>query len=111
MGKSGYTSLSIEEKRYARMRRDFDNIVETEKTYTQWHCDVTEAALDRLKFLGQKYPDLSLVKIIPNGIVIDDSKNDDVVKVIMKDKKIVCSEKKDPERYIQFALLHPEFTV
>ena len=111
MGKSGYTSLSIDEKRYAKMRRAFDTTVDTESTYTVWHCDVVESAIDRIKFLKNAFPDLSLVTVISNGIVIDDSKIDDVIKVYTQGKKIMCSDSKNPQKYIQFALLHPEFRV
>ena len=113
MGKSGYTSLSIDEKRYTRMRKNFDVAVqpETDSTYTSWHCDVVESAIDRVKFLHASFPNLSLVKVVSNGIVIDDSKTDDVIKVSVHGKKIVCSDSKNPEKYIQFALLHPEFRV
>ena len=108
MGKSGYTSLSIQDERYARMRRTFNTVVKTESTYTKWHCDVVESALGRLKFLKSTFPNLSMIKIIPHGIVIDDSETGDVVKVTVNGKNIVCSEEKNSEKYIQYALMHPE---
>ncbi len=93
------------------MRRAFNAGVDTELTYTQWHCDVVESAFDRLKFLKTSFPNLSMIKIIPHGIVIDDSKTGDVVKVTVNGKNIVCSEEKNSEKYIQYALMHPEFRV
>ena len=93
------------------MRRGFDTVVDTESTYTQWHCDVVESAVGRVKFLKSAFPDLSLVKVVANGVIINDAKTDDVVKVYIQNKKIICSDKKNPEKYIQFALLHPEFNV
>jgi hypothetical protein len=36
-------------------------------------------------------------------------KTDDVIKVYLKNGKFVCSDKKNPEDYILYTALHPEF--
>ena len=59
MGRSGYTSLSIEEKKYAKLRRAFDSTVDTEKTFTVWAMD----ALDREKAVNNNYPGIRFVGI------------------------------------------------
>jgi len=111
MGRSGYTSLSIRLDEYARTRRKWETLIapNSNVTFTEWHSDVTEKSLDRVALLKKMFPNLNLLKLIDHGLIIDDSKTDDVVKVYVKDGKFVCSDKKNPDTYILFAALHPEF--
>lgn len=111
MGRSGYTSLSIEQTQYARTRRKWETIIapNSDLTYTQWHSEVLENSLDRIVLLKKMFPNFSLLKLIDRGIIIDDKKTDDVIKVYLKNGKFVCSDKKNPEDYILYTALHPEF--
>ena len=112
MGKSGYTSLSIEEKRYDKLRRNFETTIDTDLTFTKWTMGVLEGNIARMDFLNKTYPDYSVIKPLEHGIVINDSKTDRIVKVTMIKGKITCSDNsKNSENYIRYALLHPQFRV
>ena len=53
MGRSGHTSLCIEEEKYAKLRRAFDSIVDTDKTFTIWAMDALETALNQVKIVNK----------------------------------------------------------
>ncbi len=110
MGRSGYTSLSLEEKQYTRIRKKFDRHYDGDQKFTPYVTGLIEDALDRLAYLNDNFPTITVVKVIENGLLIEDSRRkDDVIKVALQGKKIVCSDDKDPQRYITYATLHPEF--
>tara|TARA_Y100001936_G_C15452163_1_gene349639 strand:- start:169 stop:513 length:345 start_codon:yes stop_codon:yes gene_type:complete len=114
MGRSGYTSLSIQQDEYSRIRKKWDRYVDptTDLKFTPWAQSTIEGGIERIKFLESAFPNISVVKIIEKGIVLDDKKKNDVVKVWVQGKKIVCSDKsKDAESYILYAVMHPEFAV
>jgi hypothetical protein len=105
--KNPYTSLSVERTRYAKMAREFETVVPTEDSFTEWYMKIGEAAINKYKLRSKLYPSLKIIKVIPNGIIIDDSKTGGLVKVYVEKDKIICAEKNDD--YIKFALLSPEF--
>lgn len=107
MPRNPYTSLSIDRLRYAKLSRDFETI-SSEDSFTEWHTKTAEAAIQRVRMLKKLYPNLKVVKRIENGVIIDDSKRNDVVKVTYTNNKLQCSEK-DGIDYIIFAALSPEF--
>ena len=114
MGLSGYTSLSINQNRYKKIRNRFDKIVAggTDVTFTMWATNIIESGVDRIDYLKKKFPDLSVIKVINNGLIIEDLKNDIVTKVVMADDIISCSHKgKEADSYILFVTLHPEFHI
>ena len=61
MGRSGYTSLSIKEKKYVKLRRAFDSIVDSDKTFTVWVMKILETALNREKSVNSNYPGIRFV--------------------------------------------------
>lgn len=112
MGRNTYISLSIPRERYNKLRREFDSVIKTDDgfSYTEWHTTLAEAGIERAKFIRKNHPHLKVVKKIPKGIIIDDSKKQDVIKVYNHDGKISCSYKgKEAFDYIIFACLSPEF--
>ena len=110
MGRSGYTSLSLEQEQYKLIRRKFDRHYDGDEKFTPYVSGLIEASLDRLAYLNYNFPTLSVVKVLDNGLLIEDSRRkDDIIKVTIQGKKIVCSDDKDPQRYITYATLHPEF--
>ncbi len=112
MGLSGFSSLSIEENRLKSIKKRFEKIIkpDTGGSLTQWATKILENNLDRAEYLKKRFPNYSVIKIIENGMVIDDSKKDTVVKITMIDNKIKCSDSsKESESYILYATLHPEF--
>ena len=106
MGVSGYTSLSIEEKRYARLRRSFDTIIDTEKTFTVWAIDVLDAAVNREGKINQLFPGLKYVGKTSKGIVIQDQQG---IIEITTGKNFTCSVDKGLCKHILFTVMHPEF--
>ena len=112
MGISGYTSLSIAQDKYKKIRKDFDKIIrpDTDDTFTAWATSILESNITRMGYLKEIFPNLSVIKVIENGLVIDDLKNDTIVKVTMVNNKIKCSHTgKDADTYILYATMHPEF--
>ena len=108
MGRSGYTSLSIEEKIYDKIRRRWDSYVfnKTDLTFTQWHTMIVLNNIDKIKFLKNNFPHLKFVKVIENGLVIEDTKKKKFVQVILNGKKLHSNIIGD--EYLLFAALHPE---
>jgi len=114
MGISGHTSVSMNQKRYDKMHPKFIKHIQVDKSpsYTAWITDLAENAINRVIELKSLFPNLSVVKILSHGLVIEDSKNDNVIKVIMKGKKITCSDSSSSyEDYVLYATLHPQFRV
>lgn len=107
MPKNPYTSLSVEKTRYAKMAREFETIVPTDNSFTEWYMQIGEAAINRYKLRNKLYPNFKVLKVIPNGIIIEDAKTGDLVKVYTEKDKVVCGQKNDD--YVKFALLSPEF--
>lgn len=114
MGISGFTSLSIDQIKYKKIRSTFDRIVksDTEKSFTQWATKVIESNLAKSIYLKKTFPDLSVIKAIDNGLVIEDLKNNIIAKVTINDNKMICSHKgKEAESYMLYTTLHPEFHI
>ena len=109
MGRSGYTSLSIEEKAYARLRRNFDVTILTEKTFTQWALDVMESAVYREEKINKLYPSLRYVGNKTGGCIIEDSKSKKIIEVSVGKNLLSCSQHKGICNHILFAVLHPSF--
>lgn len=107
VGKSGYTSLSIEEKRYARLRRSFDTIVDTDKSFTVWAIDVLDSAVDREGKINQMFPGLKYIGKTSKGIVIQD--HADIIEITVG-KNFTCSVDKGLCNHILFTVMHPEFS-
>lgn len=107
MPRAEYTNLSIPSKRYDKLRRTFDTTSNTEETFTSWAMSVLENSLDREKWLANNYPNITVVKVIDNGLILDDNKTNDVIKVTRLGKKIVSTI--DNPIYTLYASLHPEF--
>ena len=114
MGLSGYTSMSIKDTRYKKIRKDYDKIIgpDTKDTFTTWGTRALELNLARIDYLKKTFPDLAIIKVTENGVVIEDSKNDTVAKITLKNGKPVCSHKgKEAESYLLYATLHPNFHI
>lgn len=109
---SGYTSLSIHQKRFKNIKKGYKTTIEpyTKDTLTGWATQCLELNLIRIEYLKQIFPNLSVIKSSKNELTIEDSQNDIVVKITMKNKKLSSSHKgKEAESYIMYASLHPQF--
>lgn len=115
MGKSGHTSVSMNQKRFDKMYPKFAKHIQEDNkpSYTEWITTLAENSLDRIIKLKLLFPNLSVVKVLEHGLVIEDSKYDGVAKVVIKGNKITCSIRDDnsSQNYILYASMHPHFPI
>jgi len=106
MPREGYTNLSIEAKTYDKIRRQFDRM-NLEKSFAVWTLKMVETGIKRMDYLDKAYPNLKMLSVVDGGLVLEDKETNKVIKVYRDGNEIKSS---DPEpKYIQFALIHPEF--
>ena len=94
------------------IKKRYEKIIkpETGHSLTKWATKILEDSITREEYLKSKFPHYSVIKVLDNGLVIDDSKNDTVVKVVMNENNIKCSDTgKESNSYILYATLHPGF--
>lgn len=107
MGRSGYTSLSIEEKAYAKLRRNFNLKVNTDKTFTMWALDSMESAIEREDKLGKSFPGLKYIGNKTGGIIIEE--HGKLIEINVGKTILTCSQDKGLCKHILFSVLHPRF--
>jgi hypothetical protein len=107
VGRSGYTSLSIEEKAYARLRRSFDTTIDTEKSFTVWALNVMESAIEKERKLNKFYPTLRYVGNKTGGCIIED--HGKIIEISVGKNLLACSQDKGICKHVLFAVLHPFF--
>ena len=112
MGISGYTSLSIHQERFKKIRKGYEKVIkpETNDTLTSWATRILELNLSRMDYLKKTFPNLSIIKATKNELIVEDSEKDIVTKIIMSEGKITCSHKgNESDSYILYVTLHPQF--
>lgn len=110
VGRSGYTSLSLEEKRYAKLRRSFDTIVNTDKTFTVWAMETLDAALARESKLNKSFGGIKWIGNKTGGCILEEKGN--IIEITISDvgkNLLTCSQDKTFCRHQLFAVLHPLF--
>ena len=109
MGKSGYTSLSIEEKQYARLRKDWNKIIEptTDDTFTVWAMKVLEAAITRTELIDSMFPNFKFIGTTETGCIIQDKKQ--IVQIDKAKNTLVCSVHKELCDHCIYAALNSKF--
>lgn len=105
MPRDGYTGLSIKAEEYDKLYRDFTKL-KKDITFTKWHTKIVHAATKKAEILDQVFPNFTGT-IIDNAMIIEDSKSGKIVKVELKDNKIICKDKN--QDFLIYACLHPEF--
>lgn len=108
MGKSGYTSLSLDEKRYAKLRKNWDNHVTFDGTFTVWATNVLERSIERERELNSRYRNLKFVGVTSDGgcIIEDNSK---IIRITFSNGTLHCDADKGMCKHVLFAAMHPEF--
>ena len=106
MPREGYTNLSVEAKQYDKIRRTFDRL-KIEDSFAVWTMNTVTSSINRLEFLEKAYPNIKLVSIVDNGLVLEDTSSKVVAKVFIENDSIKCSV--DNPDYILYAVIHPEF--
>lgn len=108
MGLSGYTSLSLEEKRYAKLRKNWESKVVTENSFTVWATEVLEHAIEREDNLANKFKHLTFVgSTNDGGCVIQD--RSEIIQIKQVGGTYSCSKDKGICNHILFAALNPRF--
>ena len=109
MGKSGYTSLSLEEKRYAQLREKWNKIIsnDTDDTFTMWATKILESAIDRTELLKSMYPKYIWIGKTESSIIIKD--DEQIVEIKKMEKTLTCSIHKELCDHCIYAALHAKF--
>jgi hypothetical protein len=107
MARSGYTSLSIEEKQYAKIRRNFEVTVKTNKTFTMWAMDALITAINREKIVNEDYPGIRFIGNKTGGVILEDKSQ--IIEISVGKNLLTCSQDKGICKHILFAVLHPSF--
>jgi hypothetical protein len=109
MGSSGYTSLSLEEKKYAKIRKEWDRVIKdsSDETFTTWATTVLEQSIERTSLLNVMFPNLTWVGKTDTGCVIKDKSV--IVEVKWNKTKLVCNIDKDLCNHCIFAALNTKF--
>jgi hypothetical protein len=109
MGKSGYTSLSLDEKRYAKLRKNWEQVIGKEKgeTFTVWATNILEQSIQRTSLVESLYPNYSWVGKTENGCVIKDKNI--IVEVKWSKNKLVCSVDSGVCNHCIYAALNSKF--
>ena len=105
MPRDGYTNLSVDAKAHAKIRRDFEK-ADMGLSFPVWATDVVRSAIDRMEYLKIAYPDLKLISVQEDSLVIEDKKKNIMVKVYKENDKLV-SMPEGPE-YLIYAGIRPE---
>lgn len=108
MPREGYTNLSIDSKRYDRLRRLFDSKVKTDDTFSSWAMTMMEDSVQRHILLDQMFPMMHFVgKKKEGGIIIQD--RNELVEVTVTKRGITCNTHKGICEHCLFASMHPMF--
>ena len=107
MVRPDYKFLSVRKEDYARAKRAYETIADTDMVWIDWVGSILMNAVDRYQFLKKKYPELKVEKIDKNEMIISDTKTGDLVKVSLVNGKIESSKKLE-KKYVEFASLHPD---
>lgn len=105
MPREGYTGLSIKAEEYDKLYRDFTKL-KKDITFTKWHTKIVHSAIVKSEIINKTFPNW-VGTIIDNAMIIEDTKSGKIVKVELKDNKIVCKD--ENHDFVTFACLHPEF--
>jgi hypothetical protein len=109
LGKSGYTSLSLDEKRYAKLRKRYDQVVapNTDDTFTKNVTDWIEKGIERIALIDKKFPNFTWVGNTESGCVIKDKNT--IVEVKWSKNELVCSIHGVGCKHCIYAALNPRF--
>lgn len=108
MGLSGYTSLSLDQTKYSKIRKNWDNHIRTEDTFTVWATNILERAIERQKELHLRYSDLHFVGNTQDGGCIIQEKGE-IIRITYSKNTLTCDHDNGMCRHVLFASMHPEF--
>ena len=109
MGISGYTSLSLDQKRYAKLRKDWDAVVgkNIDDTFTAWATTVLEQSIQRTTLIDSMFPNYTWVGKTDTGCVIKDKNV--IVEVKWAKTKLICNVHEELCGHCIFAALNAKF--
>ncbi len=109
MGKSGYTSLSLDEKQYAKLRKRYDQVIakNTTSTFTKNVTELIEKGIERIALIESKFPNFTWVGATETGCVIKDKNT--IIEVKWSKNELVCSIDGAGCKHCMYAALNPRF--
>ena len=109
MGKSGYTSLSLDEKQYAKIRKRYDQVIakNTTATFTKNVTELIEKGIERTALIENKFSTFTWVGSTDSGCVIKDKNT--IVEVKWSKNDLVCSIDGTGCKHCIYAALNPKF--
>lgn len=108
-GKYRYANLSIEVKRYDKLRRNWEMKIKTDQTFSDWVMTVLEDAVVREVMIKQLFPQMHFVgKKKDGGIIIEDHK--ELAEITISKKGLLCNVHSGTCEHTLYASMHPLFT-
>ena len=106
MPRKGFSNLSVDANKQAKIRRDFEK-KDIGVSFPVWAIGVLQSAIDRLEFLDKNFPNIKLVSVLKDSLVIEDIEKKVVIKVYRENDKLISSVPDNPD-YLLYAGIHPE---
>jgi len=106
-----FTNLSVNRKRVEKYRKLYEKF-DIEQTFNIWLIDCAGAALDKMKYLRENYPDYKFEKCLDgNGFAIIDKSKDEIFRIHVEGSRLICSKDGTAQcDHKSYAAFHPQFT-
>jgi len=106
-----FTNLSVNRKRVEKYRKLYEKF-DIEQTFNIWLIDCAGAALDKMKYLKENYPDYKFEKCLDgNGFAIIDKSKDEIFRIHVEGSRLICSKDGTTQcDHKSYAAFHPQFT-
>jgi len=106
-----FTNLSVNRKRVEKYRKLYEKF-DIEQTFNIWLIDCAGAALDKMKYLKENYPDYKFEKCLDgNGFAIIDKSKDEIFRIHVEGSRLICSKDGTAQcDHKSYAAFHPQFT-
>ena len=106
-----FTNLSVNRKRVEKYRKLYEKF-DIDQTFNMWIIDCAGAALDKMKYLKENYPDYKFEKCLDgNGFAIIDKSKDEIFRIHVEGSRLICSKDGTAQcDHKSYAAFHPQFT-
>ena len=106
-----FTNLSVNRKRVEKYRKLYEKF-DIDQTFNIWIIDCAGAALDKMKYLKENYPDYKFEKCLDgNGFAIIDKSKDEIFRIHVEGSRLICSKDGTAQcDHKSYAAFHPQFT-
>ncbi|HJM79249.1 MAG TPA: hypothetical protein QF656_01750 [Nitrosopumilus sp.] len=105
-----YTNLTVDRIRSEKNRENFKKL-KIDQSFNTWTLDLQEAAIVKLKYLKQNYPDYAFAKLGQEGFAFMDKSKDEIFRIHFEGARVICSKHgKEQCDHKTFAAFHPQFS-